>query len=175
MNTLTKNHIDQLDEPEAFLSAFEPTYAVVIKQCIRPGEAPLIYYVGQDGSRYKHLTPKLVYGYQQAHREFQKCTARMCQPRNHSVVGVEIQHVNSAVAQKNLDDREAKREANRLAYQREKERALLRAEQLGFHKLCLGRLYELAQRGSKSNKLAARAALQAQLEKTRFTDILGQN
>jgi hypothetical protein len=65
-----------LDDPEAFLSAFEPTYAVVITDEIVRGEPPNIYHWGPDGDGYWLLTPSVTCGYTQAPLEFQKAVDR---------------------------------------------------------------------------------------------------
>ena len=129
MNTL-QNQL--LDDPEAFVDAFEPTYAVVVTEDhFMRGQPRQTYYQGPDGRLREMLTPGMTYGYGQARVVLKQALARRSQDlaANTRNIKIELQLVDPKLAQKNLDEWLAKREANRRAYQRRKERARLRAEQ----------------------------------------------
>ncbi len=61
----TRIDIQRLDDPEAFLSAFEPTYAIaIIEERVFPhGTYLSTSYWGPDGKHHLRLTPDVTYGY----------------------------------------------------------------------------------------------------------------
>lgn len=128
MNTLTQNRsdIERLDDPEVFLTTFEPKYAIAIttEHDFPQGTYSDTGYWGPDGKHHLRLTPDVTYDYAQAPVQLQKAQARwskILEPKEYSGVfsrgRIELRYADLKLAQKN----QAQREAGRRAYQRRQE------------------------------------------------------
>jgi hypothetical protein len=119
-------NIVELDDPEAFLARFEPTYAIaIIEERVFPdGTYADTWYWGPDGKHHLRLTPDVTYDSAQALVQLQKAKTRWSkslEPKEHSGVlsrgRIELRYADLKLAQKN----QAQREASRRAYQCRKE------------------------------------------------------